>query len=367
MNEELIKLLTLTIPSPSTVEDGFLEITRQAHRETVNSNIYAYFLDPNHQKSIADLFLHTLLELIESKVDAPKKLSCSVPTIYTEVTTKNRKRIDLVIEDDAAKEVIIIENKLFHHLHNDLLEYWEHYAYKAINKVGVLLKLEAHDIPTEVSDKFINITHKEWIVAMKKKGLPTNIPSKFYVYLNDFFQTIEQLTSNYLMNEQASFYFKHAEKIQELQQTIHEGNQFMEGQIQLLASKLNLDVYGKSMEWRNFWNAEKVHYTYYTLIFDDIMNGGDTIQIIIELFREDIDKADDLRKLVTNNEGCNSLYQQMETRGDGSNNYLHFAWREYKISSEEIGTLAKFVYQKIEKDFKPVMDVMIEYLYPEDV
>lgn len=357
MDNDLFQFLSLEIPSSPQIKDGFLEIINQQHREVINSRIYAYFLDREKNEKVAQMFLKALQELV--KIKSKKTIQLENYTSYTEVSTKNG-RIDIVIEDSLDKKAIIIENKLFYHLHNDLSDYWDHYQYKEENKVGILLTLEKHIIPKNVRGKFINITHYEWIKKIKSSGLPSQLPSKYYIYLNDFFQTIQNLTISDKMNDQTLFYFQHSKKILKAQETVYQAEQFIENQINILASKLQLSVFGKTMSWRNLWDEKGDKKTYYTIVFEKLMKGENKIQIIIELYEEDIKQKETLSKLLQEND----LYKEMDGDGEEAEDYIHFARREYELTLSEIGDFSSFVYKKISTDFEPVMKIILDAIYP---
>lgn len=363
MDNDLFQFSSIDIPPPDNIEDGFLEIINQQHRETINSRIYAYFLDTEKNKAVAQLFLSALLALIQEK--AQKTIELEDFVCYTEVST-GQGRIDLVIENHSKDKAIIIENKLFYHLHNDLLDYWNNYSYAEENKVGILLTLEQHAIPIEVDKYFINITHLEWIRKIQAIGLPSQLPSKYYVYLNDFFQTIQNLTMSDQMNEQTRFYFQHSKKILRAQETIQEAHVFMNNQLTILAAKLGLSVFGKSMEWRNIWDEAQNKNVYYTIVFGDLLRGEHKIQIIIELFQEQTQAAGRLRELLKENKEneVNKLYKAMNLEGQHIEPYLHFAQKTYELSLEDIENFAEFVHNKIDKEFEPVMAIIDKELYP---
>jgi hypothetical protein len=357
MDNDLFQFLSLKIPSSPKVEDGFLEIINQQHREVINSRIYAYFLDREKNEKVAEVFLNALLELIKRK--AKKNIQFENHTCYTEVST-GKGRIDIVIEDLLNEKTIIIENKLFYHLHNDLSDYWNHYKYKEENKVGILLTLEEHIIPEKVEKEFINITHIEWINEIQSLGLPSQLPSKYYIYLNDFFQTIQNITISDNMNDQTLFYFQHTEKILKAKETVSEAESFIENQISILASKLQLSIFGKTMSWRNFWDQEGDKKTYYTIVFEELMKGENKIKIIIELYEEDIEQKEVLRELLQGNE----LYEDMVINGEETKSYIHFAQKEYELTLSDIEQFSSFVYDKITTEFEPVMKLILKTLYP---
>ena len=74
MDNDLFQFLNLDIPSSAKIEDGFLEIINQQHREVINSRIYSYFLDKKKNRKVANIFLNALLKIIEEKSKKKLKL-----------------------------------------------------------------------------------------------------------------------------------------------------------------------------------------------------------------------------------------------------------------------------------------------------
>lgn len=358
IDSDILKLLTLDIPEYSKKEDGFLEIIQMSHYENVNSRVYAYFLEQKNNEKIAKSFLSALQELIKEKSE--KEIEISEYICLAEDVTIKGNRIDITLNDTKNRSAIIIENKIYHHLDNDLMDYWNHFNYPNENKLGVLLTLNEHYIPEYVKDYFVNITHLEWISKVQELGIPSGIPHKFYVYLNDFFQTIENLSKNYEMNEQTEFYFEHASKILKAKETLTEAEKFINQQLQILASKLNLSVYGNSFIWRNLWDEKNKKKTFYTIIFNKLMHGEQKIQIIIELEREDKERVSELRDLLKDDE----LYLEMDRNSKPEKNYIHFAKRAYTLTTEEVKQFAETVQNLIVNDFDPVMNKIMNHIYP---
>jgi len=356
---DLISVITLDIPEIQKPEDGFLEIARLSHNENVNSRIYSYYLNQTKNPDISIVFLNALLKLINEKTD--KDLIFDDFKVETEVRTKTGKRIDICITDEVNKSVIIIENKIYHQINNKLIEYWNHIKIDTKNKVGILLTLEKAKIPKSVENEFINITHMEWINEIKSIGLPSAIPIKNYIYINDFIQTIENLSTNEIMNESVEFYFEHSKKINKAIKTADEAYAFIDKQIEVLASMLNLETYGKSKTWRNIWNRENDHRTFYTIIFGDILNGEKNITVIIEVEKDDIKRIPELKELLKEN----PQYLRLDKDGQSNKSYVHFLKKTYKVDIDDIKNLAEFTFNKIEKDFKSVMSIIINTLYSE--
>jgi hypothetical protein len=357
MTNELQLLLSLDIPSATPNPDGFLEIAGIAHYENVNSRIYAHFLNSEHE-GIRSAFMDALLELIEEK--SGKQLDIQNYRAQLEDPTNKNYRIDILIKDEVNQSAIIIENKIYHILNNDLLNYWEHVQFKDENKVGVLLTLEPHYIPEVVKGKFININHNDWINRIRKNGLPMGLPANYYQYINDFATTIDRLTKSYAMNEETHFYFQHAPKIIAAKRTMDEAYHFLENQLDILAAKLNWSKYGSAINWKNFWDAEKEFHSYLTVWYDPIINGELKFRIFIELWKEDIEYADELTSLLKDNQQFKKMY-----RGESTKNYMHFGVRDYTLTLTELEHFGEHLYQLILSDFAETIVKIIQYRYPD--
>ena len=181
--DELIELALLEIPTINVKPLGFLDIIGKQHDEVINTRLYCNFLSPNFNLEIAKLFIASLLNLVTKKTG--KNINIQVGyTCSTEIETSKGNRIDLVINSTENKSAIIIENKIFTLLKNDLIDYWSNFNYPDENKIGIILTLKKISIPPEVKDMYINITHTEWITQIKDSGLPTGLTTNQYVYLN---------------------------------------------------------------------------------------------------------------------------------------------------------------------------------------
>jgi hypothetical protein len=357
MTEDLFNLLVLDIPEKEKNSVGFLEIIKKQYNETINSAIYAHFVNSD-EKQVSELFLNSLVELIDEKTGRVFSFGKAFATC--EVVTNNG-RIDIVIQDELSSQVIIIENKIFHWLNNDLIDYWEHYKVSDDEKVGIVLTPFPQEIPKEVEHLFINITHSEWIQKVKAYGLPYGVSNKYVVYISDFVQTIESYSKSYKMNDQAKFYFNHASKIIKVQETVHSAYQFLNDQFQLIADKLGWQVYGNSMEYRNFWDEELHLDTYLTISTSALIKGEMKILLILELNGKDRDKHQDVEALLKDNE----QFKRMNKTGKRTSKYIHLGFHEYLITHNDLENFANFVSQKIVDDFSDATLKTIHYLYPD--
>ncbi|MCB0457556.1 MAG: hypothetical protein R2776_07010 [Flavobacteriaceae bacterium] len=359
MNLSLQELQTfITQKEIPTVKQqlGFLEIINKSHNETINSNVYAHFLSCNINQ-IKHAFLYALIELIEEKTK--KKLTFISLQVTTEVATATG-RIDIIVQDIVSLNTILIENKIYHSLNNDLEEYWGFLKINEAKKVGVLLTLNPHPIPNKVEGKFVNITHWEWISAVKEKLDITRVPDNAYkLYVTDFFNTIENISTTYKMNESAKFFFNYASQVNKAYDTLVQGHSFLTSQYQLIAEKLGLQTYGSDINWRNIWDEENVIDTYFTIDAQDLISGKQPkYKIILELMREDKNRVEELTTVFKNH----PQYVDKE-RGHTQGVYCHFLVKEYEISLNNLNQFADIVVQNIKNDFNKIFIDIVEYLY----
>ncbi len=89
---------------------NMFELLGIAHYEVTHSKIIAGFLNPQGSHGQGDLFLRLFLQTIENKDEI--NIDTSNANVHTEYDTGNG-RIDILIEDHAARHGIIIENKVY--------------------------------------------------------------------------------------------------------------------------------------------------------------------------------------------------------------------------------------------------------------
>jgi hypothetical protein len=337
---------------------GFLEIIKKQYHENINSSVYAHFINCSHQQ-VKELFLNALIEIIEKKSD--KRIQMFDAFAQTEITTSTG-RLDILIGGNLDSGKILIENKINHWLDNDLLEYWDFVKCPEQEKIGVLLTLNQHEIPENVKGKFINITHREWIWSVKENYNPEDFPINYQVYISDFIQTIENLTKSHKMNEATKFYFQYPTQILKARDTITQAHQFINEQLQYVANEIGWQTYGNSMDWRNFWDEHNFIDTYLTIITKDLLEGKNHFTLILELKRKDKERLSEVKDLLfeLNHKQFNPELKMLDHK-----DYLHFQFKIYTVSNEEMEELGKIIVQKIKEDFADMTFQVIEYLYPE--
>lgn len=345
-----------TIPV-AVSKTGFLEIIKKQNHETINSSLYAHFMSCGIE-AIESVFLETIINLIAKKTG--KNLQFSNPKVKTEVKTPKGNKIDITLEDYNFQNAILIENKIGHFLNNDLVDYWNYYSKEDSKKAGVLLTLKPHPIPDVVKDKFINITHIEWINEIRKELIIETLPDNYKIYVTDFINTIENLTKSYAMNESAKFYFENASQVIKATDTMYQAHSFINNQFELIASKLSWNSYGNSYEWRNFWDEDNRLDTYFTVITKNILKGDMHFMIIIELNRNDKQKIHLVREVIKNHPQFRD-----KKEGESRGSYIHFLCKNYSINFNQLEHFSEFVIEKIKEDFADIIIEIIKYLYPD--
>jgi PD-(D/E)XK nuclease superfamily len=357
--DELYTLLELKIPEITEREIGFLELTGQAHKENVNSRVYAYFLDTSLHPEIAHVFIEALISLVNAKSN--KTLSLPDFSCATEVSTSRGNRIDLLIRNEDS--AIIIENKIYHYLNNDLDDYYKHLNLPEQNKAGVVLSL--NKLKDTGHPEFINITHKQWMDEIKRRGLPANIELKKYVYINDFITTIQQLTKDENMNEQTEFFFNHPTQVMKAAAMHNEAYRFIVDQLYKTLAQLSLSplyagwiLYGRTDNFRHIWDETKQRQAYYAIVFNDLFTEKKEIMVVLELYRDARNKTDLLDKALLDIPSRYELKKSNYQIGG----IRHYCTKTYKTDIEILKNLGNFLAQKIEQDFTPSMDIVLKTL-----
>lgn len=197
-----------------------MEIAGYPHYENVCSNILKFYLDPTNEHGLKDLVLNSLLKIVDKEFH----IDFEGIEVKREYKTLNENRLDLVLLTDNY--AIGIENKIFHHLHNDLTDYKNTVesicsnSRKPICIVLSLNKLTAkEDLEKITLNNFVNITYEQ-VFKNIKQDIGHHLTSSNISYINhltDFIKSIENLTPKTMENKALWTFFKnHADTIQDL-------------------------------------------------------------------------------------------------------------------------------------------------------
>lgn len=103
-------------------------------RETVSSNVLAYFFDPAEGHGLKDMMLKALLRTIHKE-----DMDVSDVSVSTEVSTGKNNRIDILL--DLPELSIAIENKVDAGLYNDLADYHCWARENSVNDKAIVIVL----------------------------------------------------------------------------------------------------------------------------------------------------------------------------------------------------------------------------------
>ena len=214
---ELKSLLEKPIPPIPKQETTFFDIGGFGHRENIISNFYIYFLDPKEDHGLGDIFMRTLLELIEKK--SRFKHQWDTWEVYRECSVELHNGlglIDIWIEElGENSKAILIENKIYHSVNNDLEGYISCPELKNYqHKIGILLTPKTTKVG---ATKYINLTHLNWIEAVRSKVVPNKLTERQRMIFDDFCNNFNTHVHNSkAMMERHLFYLKNRKKIQAL-------------------------------------------------------------------------------------------------------------------------------------------------------
>ena len=348
-NLDLYQLLIKDIPAAPKPPFGFLELCGSSTNETVNSTVYSRFLNPSINREVSTLFLTALTELIKEKCG--KELSVGDVNVSTEVITEEGKRIDIYINDPTNQTTIIIENKLNHHLNNDLSSYWRHSPYSDEQKAGIILTLEQLSVPIDYQDSYINIRHIELVQHVEQSGLPAGIPQNYYQYINDFINTIKYLSNNIEMNESAKFYFNHADAVNKAMHTHEAATEYIDQQLQIAAAELDFTIATNSKGYKVFHLDKEVTDIFYTVVFESLFTDQKQLIIILELAGDLLENRSAFRRVYLNSAAKNLLQESNKSW----KTHAHFLYANYAVTNNELSELSQFVVDKIRTYFEPLI------------
>lgn len=357
------------IPQLKKSPKTFLGIAKQPHYENVISNIYAFFFSVSEVHGMQDLFITSLLEIInETKLGNTKSINNLTDfEIDTEFPTKKGGRIDLLLSNNNW--AIIIENKVYHKLNNDLEDYWTSIKTpNESNKIGIVISL--YRLKTG-HPQFINITHLELMkrVMDKFELYKSTAKEKYVVFLKDLDQNILNLTKSQMEKEDLEFYFINQPKIIDLKNLHfavrdHAVNQIEVACRNLFNNLVFLTPKGDNENRLRYFASKNNSNLMFTILFENLLNSKNEIEIIIEL-KNDLLKNKERFKTIEFTDFENEILIS-DFYTNTSSSWAHFAKKTYKISeSTTVTNLGEFIVDKIENDGFKAFFIKVDNLLKE--
>ncbi|GAA4764556.1 MULTISPECIES: PD-(D/E)XK nuclease family protein [Flavobacterium] len=331
----------------------FLGIAKQPHYENVLSNIYAFFFNVNEVHKLKDLFIKSLVELINtSKLGKENKVFESFLNfeVLTEYGTINQKRIDILLQNN--EQAIIIENKVYHELNNDLEEYYN--EIKVTTKMGIVLSL--HPISDISHDRYINITHQQYMAKVMHNlgNYVLHANDKYLVFLKDFYQNIINLSHPVMEKEAIQFYYKNQQEINELVRFKFKLREHIVNQIVTAGNRL--DGVSKYEPRANTFNDKRLVYyvsnkhkeLMFTVVYENLLTDEKVMYIAVEMEGSLLKDRTIYNQIdFTEEEKKYAFAEHFKTTTEY---WSHFAVVHYHPTEDEISNLSQFIIDKLKND-----------------
>ncbi len=347
LEQEFSELLSATIPViPERVKTLF-DIARFPHYEDVTSNFYAYYLDPSAGHGLTDLFIVALCKLVIKKTGRSFIDNYNMVTVEREVNTKNGKFIDILIQEpsdveETAQNAIIIENKIYAALYNDLNEYYNHVKVKS-KKIGIVLSIRKE---VKLPSTYVNILHSEFILEVEQSAGTyfINAEARQLVIFKEFIQNIKSLTMTNELSEQYDFYLKHEAKIREIVKLRNNVAADVFNQVNQACEKLNLGLELKAQyhsQLRYYFSTKAP--VYFTIWMGDFFSEKEYFAIFVELNKAGIQCLEAVNTIDFTQEEREYLKETTAVR----TTYIHYAEKSFEVNEENFKNLTDFIVKQI--------------------
>ncbi|PXY02535.1 hypothetical protein DF185_00120 [Marinifilum breve] len=340
------------IPKIKVKPKTFLGIAKQPHYENVLSNLYAFFFNVNEEHGLKKLFISSFLEILERKMNVHKSFSSLKNgfSIRTEFGT-GEGRIDLLFTNDLV--AIIIENKVYHILNNDLDDYWE--SISRDQKIGVVLSLRK--IPFTGHENFINVTHLELMneVINKLNDYKEQANPKYLVFLEDLHQNIKNLSMSHIKEDELELFLAHKEKINQVVKYRKHVQTHVEEEIEKACKELGGNL--KLVKPKDKNRGKRLRYMQspvnkdlmITVVYGELLNDTEgKLYLIVELRNKLLKKRSQFRQI--NFSKDTESIRRDEFFTEKEKDWDHFASNEYAIHLKDLHDLSFFIVSALKKD-----------------
>ena len=262
------------------IELDFFSVSGYSHYENVISNILSFYLDSNEEHNMKDLWVASLISAYNknSKKEVLDENFYDTNNIEREKQTDKGGRIDLYLE--ANDYHIIVENKIYHDLGNDLDDYnstiFNKYKLDQSNMINIVLSL--NKIENSLPVNFVNITYDDLFCEIKLKigkYLP-NINQKWFLFMTELMKNIEKLKGGQTMelNRELQEIYKDSEKEEKLQKLLDNVSNDFDAKAEFLKNVIN-EIKAK----KNDDKIEVYNYRCRKGLIDDYMSAVIDIKI----------------------------------------------------------------------------------------
>lgn len=344
-----------SVPVIENKPKTFLGIAKQPHYEVVLSNIYAFFFHIDEPHHLKDLFITSLLQLIsENQVGNLKNFSDFKEfEIKTEVATKAGGRIDLLLQDD--NHAIVIENKIYHTLVNNLPDYWKSIKGRLQEQcIGIVLSL--YPIKYLKHPQFINITHLQLLNKVMDQigGYLLEADANYLVFLKDLYQNTINMSSKTMKSEDIAFYKKYHNEIHSVSRFLNSFEEYVKKEVENTCELLNeekvfLRLRSKTGDRLRCYESINNPNLMIIVGFDRLYNNKHkSIWIVVELQGSILKDREQFKAIQFNEEEQQII--KSEFYFEKKIGWSHLAIKTYPLEKIDFENLQTYLADKIKED-----------------
>ncbi|MBR3797907.1 MAG: PD-(D/E)XK nuclease family protein [Bacteroidales bacterium] len=353
--EWLDKLKLDDIPKGYKWQRSLMDITGIKHHENMWSDIYKFFFNEKEGHNMKDLFIRSLEQILEIE---PNFL-CDFK-VEREYGAEKQKRIDILLKDEENHRAIIIENKIYHTLNNDLDNYYKSICREGYDDVKVVvLGLTKY----KLKEGYKSIAHiglLDKVFGNIHKYLPT--ANSNYVYLlQEFYKNIKNHT-NMIDKNETDFFFENREKVARVHDVYREIKEYITNIMTLKKDSILKEyIENQKLELKKEKTGENEEYVKYifksnkdvmlTCFYKRILRPGNDLNphilVVLEIqnkVKSSVENKHDHFRNILNNEF--PMLKESETHG---NIWRHYASMKIDIDSQSLTELPVFVKEKLDE------------------
>lgn len=325
------------------------------------SNVYQFFFGTENPHGLGSLCLDALVDVIKGKAEGLFWLEQSFWRVHArrELRTDQEKRLDVLLHNGPnedkwkdANAAILIENKVYHHLNNDLEHYWDFTTSDELNtqKIGIVLGLR---LEKKLPNNWIAITHLEWAQAVERRlgSLVYRAEPRYLTLLLELIENIRTMTnSKENFNELSNFFMRNRPAILRAETLRKQLLQLIPEEVnRLMPIDYKLGYHQEAV--KDYWFqidtafSQPVHYiVWYGKIFDAAYEQH-IPTYVIDLVADEAISTTLRDKLipVLNDKGIIS-----------SNRQRYIAGKEYPLNSTDHHRLPQLIVDSLRNDWQPL-------------
>lgn len=340
----------------------FFSIAGFPHYENVMSNVYSFFFNTNNPHNLGSLFIDSLIDVLKQKGVKITWTDDAFKRAYSlrEVGVAERQRLDLLIHNglqesewQGSSAAILIENKIYHWLANDLNNYWESIDLGDLNeqKIGVVLGLRREVVPLN----WVYVSHAELAKAIENRlgAALYRAEPRYVTLLLELIENIHAMSNtNKEFKELAGFFQRNRAQISQAEK--------IRGQLfQQLADEIRNSLPSDYSIWQNAearrdgWlviHKSGSQRCSYVLGYYDVFYKDDKPTYRIELHANPDDVLyPELKQNILSLDHVRTHNIEQDNR-----NPHHIAGKTYHILSDEFPNLPLLISEKLRIDWFPI-------------